>query len=85
MSINNKETRWHFFLRIAIAVIFVQAIFGLFDIQLFFNMERPRTFGDMFGAVNTLFSGLAFAGLIYAILLQRSELELQRKELELLV
>ena len=41
------------------------------------------TFGDMFGAVNSLFSGLAFAGVIIAILLQRKELELQREELEL--
>lgn len=38
-------------------------------------------FGDMFGAVNALFSGLAFAGVIIAILLQREELKLQRKEL----
>jgi uncharacterized membrane protein YgaE (UPF0421/DUF939 family) len=37
----------------------------------------------MFGAVNTLFSGLAFAGVIYAIFLQRRELELQRNELEM--
>ncbi len=40
-------------------------------------------FGDMFGAVNALFSGLAFAGIIYAIFLQHRELELQRNELEL--
>jgi hypothetical protein len=39
------------------------------------------TFGDMFGAVNALFSGLAFVGVIYAILLQGKELKLQRKEL----
>lgn len=38
--------------------------------------------GDMFGAINSLFSGLAFAGLIYTIYLQRVQLELQRKELE---
>jgi hypothetical protein len=41
------------------------------------------TFGDMFGAVNALFSGLAFAGIVITILLQRQELELQRKELTL--
>lgn len=35
----------------------------------------------MFGAVNALFSGLAFAGIIYTILPQRRELELQREEL----
>lgn len=39
------------------------------------------TFGDMFGAVNSLFSGLAFVGLIIAIRLQSQELELQRTEL----
>jgi hypothetical protein len=39
------------------------------------------TFADMFGSVNALFSGLAFAGVIYAILLQREELGLQREEL----
>ena len=40
-------------------------------------------FGDSFGAVNALFSGLAFAGLIYTIFLQRKELQLQREELQL--
>lgn len=34
------------------------------------------TFGDQFGAVNALFSGLAFAGLIYTIILQRKDLKL---------
>ncbi|HXH11753.1 MAG TPA: hypothetical protein VNP04_18570 [Alphaproteobacteria bacterium] len=37
----------------------------------------------MFGSISALFSGLAFAGLIYAILLQKRELGLQREELEL--
>lgn len=41
------------------------------------------TFGDMFGAVNALFSGFAFIGVIYAILLQRTELALQRDELSM--
>ena len=39
--------------------------------------------GDMFGAVNSLFSGLAFAGLLVAILMQRTELRMQRVELRL--
>ncbi len=43
------------------------------------NPDRG-TFGDMFGAVNALFSGLAFAGLLIAIYLQRKELELQRRD-----
>lgn len=39
------------------------------------------TFGDQFGAVNALFSGLAFTGLIYTIILQRRDLKLQRTDL----
>ena len=39
------------------------------------------TFGDSFGAINSLFSGLALSGIIYTILLQRKELSLQRQEL----
>lgn len=38
------------------------------------------TFGDSFGAVNALFSGLAFAGVIHALNLQREELRAQRTE-----
>jgi hypothetical protein len=37
----------------------------------------------MFGAVNALFSGLAFAGVVFALLVQRVELQLQREELRL--
>lgn len=39
------------------------------------------TFGDMFGAINSLFSGLALAGVIYTILLQRIELKQNTTEL----
>ena len=39
------------------------------------------TFGDMVGAVNALFSGLAFAGIIVALIFQKEELALQRQEL----
>lgn len=40
-------------------------------------------FGDTFGALNALFSGLAMGGVIVAIYMQQQELALQRKELEL--
>lgn len=43
----------------------------------------PLVSENKFDPLNTLFSGLAFWGVIYAILLQRNELALQRKELEL--
>lgn len=46
------------------------------------TLKNPGTFGDMFGAVNALFSGLAFAGLIFTIWQQRIELRLQRQALK---
>ncbi|WP_339322729.1 hypothetical protein [Paenibacillus sp. FSL W8-0194] len=48
-------------------------------IPLMYSKEElgAGTFGDMFGAVNALFSGLAFAGLIYTISVQRQELQAQ--------
>ena len=41
------------------------------------------TFGDLFGAVNALFSALAFAVLIYTIILQREEIKQNREEIVL--
>ena len=65
----------------AIGVLFVWALtFFLFFIS---KSDERGQFGDMFGAVNSLFSGLAFAGLIITLILQRRELELQRQELAL--
>ena len=43
--------------------------------------EQRGQFGDQFGAISALFSGLAFAGLIFTIILQKKELTLQREEL----
>ena len=37
------------------------------------DSEKQGQFGDQFGAVNALFSGLAFAGLIFTIILQKKE------------
>lgn len=67
--------------RSALGVLFVWALtFFLFFIK---KADERGQFGDMFGAVNALFSGLAFAGLIITLILQRRELELQRQELAL--
>ncbi|RFC54041.1 putative phage abortive infection protein [Brumimicrobium aurantiacum] len=62
---------------ILIVTAWFYAYFSLIDVK----PEIRGTFGDMFGGVNALFSGLALAGIIYTILLQRNELKLQRDEL----
>lgn len=66
---------------LAIGILAVQAAFGFWIFHSFTDGADRGTFGDMFGAVNALFSGLALAGVIYAILLQRQELSLQRRDL----
>jgi hypothetical protein len=48
---------------------------------LYADMGSRGQFGDLFGSINALFSGLAFVGVFVAILLQKQELNLQRQEL----
>ena len=67
-------------------IVLVLAIWILSTILIIFGLDNwsdRGTFGDLFGAVNALFSGLAFAGLIYTIVLQKKDLELQRSEIAL--
>ena len=68
-------------------IILSVGVIGLFALSWWWmastigDPEKQGLFGDQFGAVNALFSGLAFAGLIYTIILQKQELSLQREEL----
>jgi len=45
------------------------------------SISKSGVFGDSFGALTSLFSGLASAGMIVTLLMQREELGLQRKEM----
>lgn len=49
----------------------------------FLKLSDDASRGDASGSLNTLFSGLAFAGVIVAIILQGRELKSQRLELSL--
>ncbi|MEP0155773.1 putative phage abortive infection protein [Pseudophaeobacter sp.] len=57
----------------------------LWSVNFLISFSHPYdargTFGDMFGAVNALFTGLAFAAVIYAIFLQKHEVRLLKSEL----
>jgi hypothetical protein len=47
--------------------------------------DKPQEWGligDTFGAINALFSGLAFAGVVIALFLQRADLKLQQQQLK---
>lgn len=53
-------------------------IFGLSGTDI---AERGQ-FGDAFGALNTLFTGLAFIGVVYTMFLQREELNIAQAEMK---
>ena len=81
---NIEETKSLLWIWIVIAIIGVIAMWSLSWWLISKYIDDPTnqgTFGDMFGAVNALFSGLAFAGLIVTLLYQKEELKLQREEL----
>lgn len=62
----------------------VIVIWGLtFVLVPFACTEQRGQFGDMFGAANALFAGLAFAALLITIQQQREELEGQNRQFEL--
>jgi uncharacterized membrane protein (DUF485 family) len=66
-----------------LTVVFLIWIISIITLPLFYeDISERALFGDSFGLINSLFSGFAFAGIIYTILLQRKELSLQRKELQ---
>jgi hypothetical protein len=71
---------------LAILIICCMIVWGISwwaTIYFIEGWQNRSAFGEMFGSVNTLFSGAALAGVIYAIFLQRRELQLQRRELEM--
>ena len=77
------NANWKHFALLVAGVVSLQAIFGMIVYISLGTWTERGTFGDMFGVVNSLFSGLAFAGVIYTIFLQHKELSLQREELTL--
>ena len=68
-----------FFITVAYAVFLICITWPISDKSII----KAGVFGDSFGILTALFSGLAFSGLIGTILLQKKELFFQRKELEL--
>ncbi len=79
-NLNEKDSDF-----VVISILVTIVIIGLWIGTYFLLKDKPEvtrgTFGDMFGSINALFSGLALAGIILTILLQRKELKLQRQEL----
>ena len=79
----SEKSRKSIFLYLIIGVIVLWSLSAIFTIVFIDQWSDRGTFGDLFGAVNALFSGLAFAALIYTIILQRDEIKTNRQEIVL--
>ena len=80
----NKEKEYKvskFYLLILI-VIALWVISWIITDNLYLSVTERGAFGDKFGFINSLFSGIALVGIIYSIFLQQKELSLQRTELK---
>ncbi|MCY3870803.1 MAG: putative phage abortive infection protein [Gemmatimonadetes bacterium] len=78
-----KKILWCLLFFISLLVVSILWRYMPFDwLSYFFEIDKETQFGDRFEAINALFAGLAFAGVIFAIILQWLELGLQRQELK---
>lgn len=79
-----KETndKLSIFIWAVVGVILLQIIVGLSLIFFLDSWNNRAAFGDMFGLRSSLFTGLAFAAVIYSLYLQRQDLKITQKEFQ---
>lgn len=70
--------------KLTLLFILILVVISIWIIAIFSGKCIKAKYGvdDVFASIDTLFSGLALAGIIFTILLQKKELSLQRKELK---
>ena len=81
------KRHWLFVLALVVVVTFWGACFGVSWLRISRSsaaspMETYGQFGDTFGTVNALFTGLALIGVAYTIRLQIDQNQAQRQELD---
>lgn len=76
-----KKSKSSIFIKLIILVVLIWMLSAIVIIAFLDDWSHRGTFGDLFGAVNALFSALAFAALIYTIILQREEIKQNRGEI----
>ena len=73
------------FMGIAIIVLLLWLIVWLFIDCYFQDFNKNGTFGDKVDAINSLFYGLAFAGVIATLILQKESLQLHDEEFDVML
>jgi hypothetical protein len=67
-------------LALLIVLIVAISIFYYFIVRYSVKKSKRGQFGDMFGGLNALFSGLAFAFVIYSLIIARTDIKRERFE-----
>lgn len=83
MKIKNKTTTLMLFLLSLVILLHLLSLSTVIYLTWpisSFTLEKASALGESYGVLNALFSGLAFWGLIWTILLQRNDIRLQRIE-----
>jgi len=86
MATIRNEKEGNFFrigVMLFLGVIFLWILCFILILFIVPKLSDSGLFGDSFGVLNTLFSGLAFVGVIIAIFMQKEELSLQREEVKM--
>lgn len=81
MSDDKVKNIWSRLKGLIILLLVCLTVFIVLQILSWKYICKSNEFGDTAGWINGIFSAMAFAGVIYAIFMQRDELELQRQEL----
>lgn len=77
-----KSHKWWFGLVLGLIILYISLIIYMtFPISQF-SIEKAGQFGDSFGVLNSLFSGLAFIALIITIYLQQQDMRDSKKEIQ---
>lgn len=77
------------YLRVTVVLGFLSGVYGSYLILLLWNTPftqipdaiREGVFGDSFGTLNALFSGLAFSGVLLTLIFQRKDLSETRSQI----
>ena len=80
---NQGRPRKYLLVILICIVVIIWGLSAFLIIDFIPEWSDRGTFGDLFGAVNALFSALAFAVLIYTLVLQREEIKQNREEIVL--
>ncbi len=71
---------WRWFAGLAAGIVVIQAAIYMGLARLITDPAVRGQFGDAFGVTNSLFSGLAVAGLICTLILQQAQINRQNEE-----